>query len=111
MRNPAVPFALLVLVAAATFALALWHPFSPSAPAAEARPGNAGKGASLYTATCAGCHGADGSGDVGPALRGSGLTVADVESVVTTGRGAMPAGLASGQDLADVAAYVAALSE
>ena len=41
----------------------------------------------------------------------SGLTADEVEAVVATGRGTMPAGLVSGQDLADVAAYVATLSE
>ena len=112
MRSPAVPFTVLFVVAAATFALAMWHPFSPSAPtAAEAPRGDAGRGASVYAATCAGCHGADASGGVGPALRGRGLTADEVEAVVATGRGTMPAGLVSGQDLADVAAYVATLSE
>ena len=43
MRSPAVPFTVLLVVAAATFALAMWHPFSPSAPpAAAAPPGDAG---------------------------------------------------------------------
>jgi cytochrome c551 len=112
MRSPAVPFTVLLVVAAATFALALWHPFSPSAPtAAAAPPGDPGRGASVFAATCAGCHGADASGGVGPALRGRGLTADDVEAVVATGRGTMPAGLVSGQELADVAAYVATLSE
>jgi len=112
MRSPAVPFTLLLVVAGATFALAQWHPFSPSAPAVAAAPqGDAGRGASVYAATCAGCHAADASGRVGPALRGSGLTADDVEAVVTTGRGTMPAGLVSGPELADVAAYVATLSE
>ena len=112
MRSPAVPFTVLLVVAAVTFALAMWHPFSPSAPsAAAAPPGDAARGASVYAVTCAGCHGADATGSVGPALRGSGLTADDVEAVVATGRGAMPAGLVSGQDLADVSAYVATLSE
>ena len=112
MRSPAVPFTVLLVVAAATFALAMWHPFSPSAPtAAAAPPGDAGRGSSVYAATCAGCHGADASGGVGPALRGSGLTADDVKAVVATGRGTMPAGLVSGQELADVSAYVATLSE
>ena len=112
MRSPAVPFTVLLAVAAAIFALALWHPFSPSAPtAAAAPPGDPGRGASVFAATCAGCHGADASGGVGPALRDSGLAADDVEAVVTTGRGTMPAGLVSGQELADVAAYVATLSE
>ena len=112
MRSPAVPFTLLLVVVAGTFALARWHPFSPSAPnAAAAAQGDAARGASVYTTTCAGCHAADASGGVGPALRGSGLTADDVEAVVATGRGTMPAGLVSGQELADVAAYIATLSE
>jgi mono/diheme cytochrome c family protein len=112
MRNPLVPFALLAVVTAATFALALWHPFSPTAPA-DAAPtsGDTARGASVFATTCAGCHGADASGGVGPALRGSGVTAAEVESVVATGRGTMPAGLVADQNLADVAAYVATLSE
>lgn len=111
MRNPLVPFALLAVVAAATFALALWHPFSPTAPADAASTGGDARGGSIFAASCAGCHGADASGAVGPSLRGSGVTAAEVESVVATGRGTMPAGLVAGQDLADVAAYVATLSE
>ena len=111
MRSPAVPFTVLLVVAAATFSLAMWHPFSPSAPNAAVASGDAARGASVYAATCAGCHGADASGGVGPALRGRGLTADEVEAVVATGRGTMPAGLVSGQDLADVAAYVATLSE
>ena len=112
MRNPLVPFALLVVVAAVTFGLALWHPFSPSAPASAApSAGDAGRGASIFASTCAGCHGADASGGIGPDLRESGLAADDVAAVVATGRGTMPAGLVSGQDLSDVAAYIATLSE
>ena len=112
MRNPLVPFALLVVVAAVTFGLAVWHPFSPSAPAGAApSSGDAKRGASVFAGTCAGCHGADASGGIGPALRDSGLTAADVAAVVATGRGTMPAALVSGRDLSDVAAYVATLSQ
>lgn len=112
MRNPLVPFVLLAAVAAVTFGLALWHPFSPSAPAATApSSGDAARGASIFAGTCAGCHGADASGGIGPNLHESGLTAAEVAAVVATGRGTMPAGLVSGQDLSDVAAYVATLSE
>jgi cytochrome c550 len=111
MRNPLVPFALLVVVAAATFALALWHPFSPAAPASTggAPTGDAGRGASVFAESCAGCHGADATGGVGPSLVG--VDAATVLLVVPAGQGTMPAGLVSGQDLADVAAYVATLSE
>jgi len=114
MRNPAVPFALLISVTGASLALALWHPFSPSAPAPPAgeRPtGDAGRGAVVFAERCAGCHGADADGGIGPALRGSGQTAADVAAVVATGRGTMPAGLVTGRDAADVATYVATLSE
>jgi len=112
MRNPAVPFALLISVTGASLALALWHPFSPSAPPAGERPtGDAGRGAVVFAERCAGCHGAAADGGIGPALRGSGQTAAHVAAVVATGRGALPAGLVTGRDAADVAAYVATLSE
>ena len=113
MRNPAVPFALLVVVTLAVFGLAKWHPFSPSVPAAasDALAGDPSRGATIFASSCAGCHGADGTGGVGPALRGSGLTAAEIEAIVATGRGAMPAGIVSGQDAADVAAYVATLAQ
>ena len=112
MRSPAGPLALLAVVAAATFGLALWHPFSPSGSApATATAGNASRGATIFAASCAGCHGADATGGVGPALRGSGLTAAAVTAVIATGKGAMPAGIVSGPDAADVAAHVASIAE
>ena len=112
MRNPLVPFALPFAVAAVTFGLALWHPFSPSAPAsASPSTGDVARGETIYSETCAGCHGAGATGGIGPRLRDSGLTAAEVAAVVASGRGTMPAGLVSGQDLSDVAAYVAMLSE
>ena len=112
MRSPAKPFALLLVVSAAVFGLAQWHPFSPTAPAADAAPaGDAARGATVFATSCAGCHGVDATGGAGPALRGSDLTADEVEAVVATGRGAMPAGIESGQDAADVAAYVATLAQ
>jgi cytochrome c551 len=113
MRSPLKPLALLLVVSAAVFALALWSPFSPSTPSAPAGSdsGDPVRGATIFAASCAGCHGADATGGVGPALRASGLNAADVEAVVASGRGAMPAGIVTGQDAADVAAHVASLSE
>jgi cytochrome c551 len=104
---------LLLAVSAAVFGLALWSPFSPSTPDAPAGSGNGdpARGATIFAASCAGCHGADATGGVGPALRGSGLTAAEVSAVVASGRGAMPAGIVSGQDAADVAAHVASLAQ
>jgi mono/diheme cytochrome c family protein len=112
MRNPAVPFALLIVVAGATLALALWHPFSPSAPAAslEVADGDPVRGRAVFAASCAGCHGSDARGGVGPSLTGS-LDAAKVLVVVQSGQGVMPADIVRGRDLADVAAFVASLSE
>jgi mono/diheme cytochrome c family protein len=42
---------------------------------------------------------------------GAGLTAVDVEAIVAAGHGVMPAGVVEGQDAADVAAYVATLSQ
>lgn len=113
MRSPAGPLALLAVVATATFGLALWHPFSPSASLSAGAPavGDPRRGATIFAASCAGCHGADATGGVGPALRGSGLTAAAVTAVIATGRGPMPARIVSGSDAADVAAHVAAIAE
>lgn len=113
MRSPAKPFALLAVVTGATFALAQWHPFSPSEPASsgDEASGNAERGAAIFATTCAGCHGPDAEGGVGPALRGSGLSAAEVEGVIAAGQGTMPAALVTGQDAADVAAHVASIAK
>jgi cytochrome c550 len=122
MRSPAVPFTVLVVVAAATFALAMWHPFSPGAAAPPDSPsGPTGtidffepdpeRGTVIYAESCAGCHGADGEGGVGPALRGSGLEASAVMLTIASGRGVMPAAIVSGQDAADVAAHVASIAK
>jgi mono/diheme cytochrome c family protein len=112
MRRLLAPVALIVVVTLVTFGLAKWHPFSPSAPAATpAATGDPARGANVFATTCAGCHGADAQGALGPALRGSGLSADQVEGVIASGRGVMPAGLVAGQQAADVAAYVASLSQ
>ena len=113
MRSPLKPLVLLLVVSAAVFGLASWSPFSPSTPAAPAGSGNGdqARGAAIFAASCAGCHGADATGGVGPALRGSGLSAGEVEAVVSSGRGAMPAQIVGGQDAADVAAHVASLAQ
>ena len=111
MYRTSTPFALLAAVAAATFGLAQWHPFSPSTPTTSSATGDASRGKTIFASTCSSCHGADASGGVGPALAGSGLTAAEVEAVVASGRGVMPAGLAKEQDAADVAAFVASIAK
>jgi cytochrome c551 len=110
MRSPAGPVALLAVVAAATFGLAQWHPFTPEAPGAPAS-GDPQRGRFVFEANCSGCHGLDATGGAGPSLVDAGLTAVDVEAIVASGRGAMPPGVVEGQDAADVAAYVASLSQ
>jgi hypothetical protein len=49
-------------------------------------------------------------GGVGPTLAGAGIDAATVTTAVQQGRGVMPAGLVSGQEQADVVAYVVSIS-
>ncbi len=77
-------------------------------------PGNAKNGALVFqTAGCATCHtlaAANATGTGGPDLDGVAPSVSDVESQVFNGGGPMPpfAGQLTTQEIADVAAYVAA---
>jgi mono/diheme cytochrome c family protein len=99
-------------IAAATFALAQAQVFAPSAPASAPATGDATRGQVVFERECAGCHGTAGTGGgVGPMLAGAGLDAATVTAAVAQGRGVMPAGLVSGQDEADVVAYVASISD
>ena len=72
-------------------------------------------GAATYKAKCAMCHGAAGEGKIGPALKGTKLTEAEVADLLTKGaagkkapHGKAVAGLAEEQAKA-VAAYVKGL--
>src|SRR4051812_22462261 len=42
-------------------------------------------GAAIYKSKCAACHGADGAGKVGPAVKGSALTEAQMADLLTKG--------------------------
>jgi mono/diheme cytochrome c family protein len=98
-------------VVVATFALAQGQVFAPSAPAGDAAAGDADRGAPIFERECAGCHGEQGAaGGVGPALVETGLGAADVSAAVQQGRGIMPAGIVTGQEQADVVAYVVSIS-
>jgi cytochrome c551 len=110
MRRLVPPLGMLAAVTAATVALAFWHPFTPRAPGAPAS-GDPARGETVFATSCAGCHGSDATGGIGPSLVGRGLTAVDVEAIVAAGRGVMPAGVVEGQDAADVAAFVATLSQ
>ncbi len=72
-------------------------------------------GAAIYKAKCAMCHGAAGEGKSGPALKGTALTAAQIEDVLSKGaagkkapHGKPVAGLTADQATA-VAAYVKSL--
>lgn len=88
-------------------------PGSPPAPAAPppAPPPPAAadgtRGATVFANTCSGCHGAQAQGGVGPPLAGNPIGVAGAATVIRQGRGGMPAGLVSGQDEADLLAFLA----
>jgi mono/diheme cytochrome c family protein len=97
-------------VVVATFALAQAKVFEPSAPAEPGAAGDAVRGEALFAGECAGCHGEGGTGGAGPALVETGLDATEVATVVQQGRGVMPAGIVTGQDQADVVAYVVSIS-
>ena len=48
-------------------------------------PAFAQDGAATYKAKCAGCHGPEGQGKVGPALKGTTLTDAQIADLLTKG--------------------------
>jgi mono/diheme cytochrome c family protein len=50
-----------------------------------ALPAFAQDGAATYKAKCAGCHGPEGQGKVGPALKGTTLTDAQITDLLTKG--------------------------
>jgi mono/diheme cytochrome c family protein len=98
-------------VALATFGLAKAQIFEPSAATDEpVAAGDAEQGADVFARSCAGCHGPGGTGGSGPALMGTGLEAAFVTERVREGAGVMPAGLVTGQDEADVVAYVVSIT-
>ena len=59
--------------------------------ASLALPAFAQDGAATYKAKCANCHGADGQGKVGPALKGTTLTDAQITDLLTKGEDAKKA--------------------
>ncbi len=70
------------------------------------------RGKGLFITTCGGCHtlaDAGTGGSVGPAFD-TPWQASDVREAIADGRGVMPAGLLSGTQAAEVAAYVAAAS-
>lgn len=84
------------------------EPTDTAAEEPEEPEGDVAAGKTFFAATCTGCHMADGTeaGGVGPKLSGLGLTTDFIRTMVVDGGTVMPAGLASGDDLDNVVAYV-----
>jgi len=73
----------------------------------ESAPGDVNAGKTVFEAKCGGCHADLGkTAGVGPAMVGSTLSTDEIRTQIKNGKGAMPGGLVSGTDLADVVAYV-----
>lgn len=73
----------------------------------ETAPGDAAAGKTVFEAKCGGCHAELGKkAGAGPALVGINWSDEQIRTQVKNGKGAMPGGLATGTDLADVVAYV-----
>jgi mono/diheme cytochrome c family protein len=113
IRLVVLPALLFLVFAGTAFALAKWHPASPSAASAtgtvSAAAGNATAGAAAFQQSCAGCHGAGGSGGAGPKLAGAAITLAAAKAQIDNGGGIMPAGLVKGSTEDDVIAYLATI--
>jgi mono/diheme cytochrome c family protein len=95
-------------------ALTTEAPATTTAPATTSGGGDAAaveEGQIFFAATCTGCHLENGTaaGGTGPQLAGAGLSEEAIRNQVVNGGGAMPAGLASGQDLDNVVAYVVSI--
>lgn len=65
----------------------------------------------VFQQACTACHLDDGkaAGGIGPQVAGQGLDPEAVRAQIVNGGAGMPAGLATGQDLDDVVAYVESL--
>jgi mono/diheme cytochrome c family protein len=97
------------IVVVAVFLLAQWPIFEPSSEGPTLL-GGADRGEVLFAEECAGCHGRGGTGGTGPALADSGLGGDEITAAIEQGRGIMPAGIVTGQNQADVVAYVESIS-
>lgn len=96
--------------APATTAPATTAPTQTEAPT-ETAPGDVAAGQAFFQQTCQGCHlnGGRSAGGVGPQLAGRNLTAQAIRNQIVNGGGGMPAGLAQGEDLDNVVAYVLSL--
>jgi cytochrome c550 len=111
MRRIWRPLVVGAVIALGVFVLAKAQIFEPSSsPGDSSAAGDLERGAVVFERECAACHGTGGEGGSGPRLAGSGLDAATVTEQVRQGGGVMPGGLVTGQDEADVVAYVVSIS-
>jgi mono/diheme cytochrome c family protein len=111
MRRIWRPLLVGAAIVVGVFVLAKAQIFEPSASTGgTVTAGDAARGEVLFENMCAGCHGPGGEGGTGPRLEGSGLTADEVTERIRKGAGVMPAGLVTGQDEADVVAYVVSIA-
>lgn len=77
---------------------------------ALALTGDETAGETVFSTICATCHGADGTGGSGPNITGvtSGLSDAEIVTIIAEGKGSMPAQGLDDQEIADVLAYIRA---
>jgi mono/diheme cytochrome c family protein len=110
MRRLWRPLLVGAVIVVAVFAFAKAQVFEPKV-ATSAGAGDAHAGQLVYESKCASCHGTGGrGGGPGPRLVASGLTAQQISTQIEQGGGIMPAGLVSGQDEADVVAYVVSIA-
>ena len=87
-------------------------PSAPEAGTSVASSGDVAAGKTVFEANCQGCHPAGGTtAGVGPKLQGMGLSLDKIKYQITNGGGGMPAGLISGTDLDNAAAYVESIQK
>jgi mono/diheme cytochrome c family protein len=98
------------IVVVAVFLLAQRPIFEPDTSDRPVLVGDVERGEVLFAENCAGCHGPGGTGGAGPVLVDSGLVEGEIANAIEQGRGIMPAGIVTGQDQADVVAYVASIA-
>jgi mono/diheme cytochrome c family protein len=98
------------IVVVTVLLLAQWPIFEPSESSSAPAEGDAARGQVLFDETCSSCHGPGGEGGAGPRLVDSGLAAAEIAATIEQGSGIMPPALVTGQDEADVVAYVASIA-
>ena len=107
---------LLALLMGATLALAACSsdeaeetPANNSGSSSETTTADAGNEAKLYENKCSSCHGQNLEGGVGPALDaiGSSMSQEEIEEIIKSGKGIMPANTLEGDDATAVAVWLA----